>query len=784
MKKKMQILCACGAMVATLTAGGVFAACENNTEFSILTPAENAQNVSTCPEITWTQAESATGYHVEIASDGAYEKVVREGVTEELSYTVGNALSHATQYYLRVTALREETDKTLALGSQSISFKTVAAHNTDAPDYAAARTLYDFESFADSEALREEFPRHVDGNEIGIDLVEGGVNGSKAMQIDYTAGGKGWAGALCKLPSDKKVWSGAKGIRMYVDGDGNGLNVEVRIGKRGYQSWAATFSVNNPEPCYVSIPFAAFDDIGGGDGIWDLAGITRFWLFFTGSSNSKVIIDDITIGSDENYTTDTRDGVGTSLKAPAGVYTDFDNYADDEEMLGSWTFEYMRKNTLADSPFSTGNALEVIPDSGWATARLLLPNYDFTELKSIRFKASAGTYVIQLETSLNGVFEKEGIVVAADGDEAGVNIADLIPRAGTEGEVKLIRQLVIGLIGKTGQTVYIDDVTFSDEELAAPDRTAGMIENFEERTADNISSFATTISATLSLETEHPLSGTKSAKFAAGGGFGFQLNSEYFTKYDFTKTIGFELAFKTNSSGGDFSAEIKIGSYNNLYVLSKPMYNSKDNNVEKIVVMYDAMTLADGSSGALNKANINFLQIWVTQSAADFTLLVDDIKFFTAENYTPEQAMIDDFSTYADDAAVIAAWHPNGCSVALENGAMKVTTANGWNGLQYNLAPGAGTLGGAEDYQNCYAIAFDITASADLNVIVKLQRWDNAKETTVSVKAGETAHVVVYLNQLTGENDWSDMIFNSLTIGCTYYGVTDFTLDNIAFLRG
>ena len=97
------------------------------------------------------------------------------------------------------------------------------------------------------------------------------------------------------------------------------------------------------------------------------------------------------------------------------------------------------------------------------------------------------------------------------------------------------------------------------------------------------------------------------------------------------------------------------------------MYNSKDNNVEKIVVMYDAMTLADGSSGALNKANINFLQIWVTQSAADFTLLVDDIKFFTAENYTPEQAMIDDFSTYADDAAVIAAWHPNGCSVALEN---------------------------------------------------------------------------------------------------------------------
>lgn len=781
MKKKIQAACAVGALFTAILAGTLTACGEES--FEILTPADHAENVTTCPEISWTQAANATSYHVEIASDKEYESVVREGVTSELSYTVGNALSHATQYYLRVTAVREEADKTVALCSQSVTFTTAEAHSTDAPDYTAARTLYDFESFENSEALREEFPRHVDGNEIGVNLIESGVNGSKAMEIVYAAGDRGWAGVLCKLPSDKKVWSGAKGIRMHVQGDGNGLNVEVRIGKRGYQSWAATFSVNNPEPCYVSIPFSAFDDIGGGDGIWDLAGITRFWLFFTGGSNSKIVIDDISIGSDENYTTDTRGEIGTSLNAPAGVFDNFDGYADDEAMGKKWTFEYMSENALADSPYSAGKALRLVPSGGWATARLNLPNYDFTEMGSIRFKASAGTYVVQLETSVGGVFEKENVLVSVDGDEAGVNVADLVPRAGTEGGVKLIRQLVIGFIGKSGATVYIDDVTFSDEEFVPPDHTAGMIENFEEMTADNISTFANVNGGTLALETENPLSGSKSAKFSADGVFDFEVNSAYFTKYNFENTIGFSFAVRLRSSAGNPSLIIQIGSWLNVYTITRPVYSSAQNNIEKIVVMYDAMTLADGSSGALNKAKINYLRVFVTQYDTDFTATIDDLQFFTAENYTPDTVVIDDFSSYADDTALSAAWHPNGCAVALENGAMKVTTESGWNGLQYNFAA-AGGLGSADDYQNCYAISFVVTATVDVNLIVKLQRWANAKETTVAVKGGQTTHVVIYFNELTGENDWSDMIFNSLTLGCTYYGVTDIAIDNIAFLRG
>lgn len=934
MKNKFRLLCASGALAVTLAAGVALTAC--NDGFGIVTPSADAENVSTCPVISWTAEPNATLYHMEIATDGAYKNVVREGTTAGLSYTVGNALSHATQYYLRVNALKEEDDKTVCLNSAESKFKTEAAHSTDAPDYAAARTLYDFESFEGSEALREEFPRHVDGNELGVSLVEGGVNGSKAMQIDYTAGNKGWAGVTCKLPADKKVWSGAKGIRMWVKGDGLGTNIEVRIGKRGYQSWAATFSVNNPDACYVSIPFSAFDDIGGGDGIWDLAGITRFWLFFTGSSNSRVLIDDITIGSDANYTTDNRSEIETSLKAPAGLYDDFNGYADDEAMQKKWMFEFMSESTLAESPYSTGKALKLVPSKGWATARLNLPNYDFTEMGSIRFKASAGTYVIQLETSLLGVFEKENIVVARDGDEAGVNIADLVPRAGTEGGAKLIHQLVIGLSGKTDKTVYIDDVTFSDEtftpkdytpkagvfddfeaygadsdlnavwngdgatlslesagalaggksmkvtaggwcaitldypdvsfdgvkslrfkasagtysvrlvgtnwtsyikdvtvatagdeagvniaELAADngsklsgtvrqlyigftgsasgvlfddftysdeeiietDRTAGKIEDFEEMTADTISTFATVNGATLALETENPLTGTKSAKFSAGGAFDFEVNNAYLAKYDFTKTIGFSLAIKMRASAGDSTVIIQIGSYGNVYTATRTVYGNASNNIQKFVVMYDSMKLADGSSGELNKANINYLRVFITQYATDFTAIIDDLQFFTAENYTPEKVTIDDFSSYADDAALQEAWHAS--NVVLDNGAMKLTTASGWNELQYNFAA-QGSIGSADDFQNCYAIAFDVTASVDINLIVKLQRWDNAREATVAVKGGETTHVVVYFSQLalSGENDWSDMIFNYLTLGLTYYGVTDIAFDNIAFLRG
>lgn len=1089
MKKKYHLLCVSGALAATLTAGIVLTACDDG--FEIVTPSANAEDVSTCPEIVWTAESGATLYHVEIASDGAYENVVREGKTTGISYTVGNALAHATQYHLRVTALKEESDKTVSLNSAETVFKTEAAHDTDAPDYTAARTLYDFESFENSEALREEFPRHVDGNEIGVNLVNGGLNGSKAMEIDYAAGNKGWGGVMCKLPADKKVWSGAKGIRMWVKGDGRGLNIEVRVGKRGYQSWAATFSVNNSDACYVSIPFSAFDDIGGGDGIWDLAGITRFWLFFTGGSDSKAIIDDISIGSDENYTTDTRGEIEASRYAPAGVYDSFDEYRSDEEMEEKWTFESMGQYTLTESPFSTGYALELGPQSAWATARLNLPNYDFTQLQSIRFKASAGTYVIQLETSVGGVFEKEDILVSVSGDEAGVNISDLVPRVGTEGGVKLIRQLVIGVKNKNSMTVYIDDVTFSEEPFAAKDYTpevgvadafeyasdsemekvwsfenmgnytivdspfstgkaleltpnsawatarlsypnvsfkgitsicfkasagtyviqletkeggvfekenivvardgdeagvnladltlragtqgtlasirclvigfngandkirviddltfsdetfapkdyapkAGVFDNFEDYSSDaDLQAVWNGDGTTLSLETAGALAGTKSLK-AVGSGWsaitfnypnvafdgikslrfkasagtysvrlvstawvsykkdvvvavtgdeagvniadlvadngstltgtvqqlyiGFTgsmggtlfddfmysgekweepdytagliedfegltsetvgnlwkpnaladvsvdeeesgnrrlkienknkgqqtitLDGSYFTKYDYTNTIGFRFKFSAANNVPELT--IQFGSYLNVYTISRQIYGA-GNNVAEIVVLYDAMKLADGSAGALDKSKANYLVIYITQwLESGFVAYLDDFEFLTTESYTPETVMIDDFSSYADSDAVSAAWHPNSCTAALDGGAMKVTTTSGWNGLQYNFAV-AGGLGSSDDFQNCYAISFDVTAGTDVSLTVKLQRWSNAKEATVSVKAGEATRVVVYLNRLTGENDWSDMIFNYLTIGWTYYGVTDITFDNIAFLRG
>ena len=347
-------------------------------------------------------------------------------------------------------------------------------------------------------------------------------------------------------------------------------------------------------------------------------------------------------------------------------------------------------------------------------------------------------------------------------------------------DITSIKELWIELTH--GIPVIIDDLTFSDETFTPKDYTAGLIENFEEMTNETAGKFWKP-NALANVSIDEEANGNKRLKIenTAKGQQTITLDASYFSKYDYTKTIGFRFKFSTANNVPEMT--IQFGSYLNVYTISRQIYGAA-NNVKEIVVMYDAMKLADGSSGALDKAKVNYMVIYISQWLdSGFAAYIDDFEFLTAETYTPEKVMVDDFESYADDAALQAAWHAN--NVVLDNGAMKVTTASGWNGLQYNFTA-AGGIGSEDDFQNCYAISFDVTASVDLNLIVKLQRWGNAKETMVSVKGGETTHVVVYFNQLTlsGADDWSDMIFNYLTFGLTYYGVTDITFDNVAFLRG
>lgn len=88
-------------------------------------------------------------------------------------------------------------------------------------------------------------------------------------------------------------------------GSKEGAMFSIKVGKRGYQTWAAKFVIKNPDGVYVTIPYSVMEDQGGGDGLWDLSGMIRMQFTITGS-NSTIYIDDITIGSDEEHSVDTR----------------------------------------------------------------------------------------------------------------------------------------------------------------------------------------------------------------------------------------------------------------------------------------------------------------------------------------------------------------------------------------------------------------------------------------------------------------------------------------------
>ena len=903
-----------------------FAACGENDKpdddttvpegtFTITTPADNAMDVSTTPVISWTAEKNATRYLVEIADNEKGENPAYTKETDGTSVTVANPLEHSKKYYLTVTAMKTDGDKHIALSYKKSGFTTVGEHDTETPDYTKTRTVYDFDDMTDEE-LAASFEMHTAGDPAALSLINRGEG--KALRVGLSKGTNGWAGVTNSLPAEKKVWSGTKGIRMYVQGTA-GVTVEVRFGKRGYQSWNAKFTINNEQPAYVAIPYEAFEDAGGGDGILDLSGITRLWFFFTGNVDGEVIIDDITIGSDELHTTDTRAEIEKSVKATAGVVEDFENYG------GNWVTENATAEIVTTGALGGEKSLAVTPSSSWATVGFTTAPIDFSDITSVTFKASAGVYVMQLISGLN-VVEKQ-FVCAADGDVTGVNLAELEPQnSSMTDDVTRIDYVRIGIKDKNGARVLIDDFTYSTETFVPADHTARMFADFEDgatfddkfgaldtfdkeiKEADGnhylevtstgkfgielknlaVLDFADTTGFTAKITSSAPvkfevafgsygnvyeyfyshyegsfdlvvnysaaslragnsgelnksalnfmqiwvtgtgnmtvtldelrfyndegkpadpeiqnfgllledfeaenyvsrfdlLPGTPTVvkandnsylSLACSGPQGMQIGSKFaLAMRDLGKAKGFALDLTVSQAA---TLEIKLGSWNNYYVATRKIYGN-DNNVTRLVVDFDEMTLADGSSGALNKAAINFVQIWFT-TYNEYTVTVDNIGFYD-ETADFGSKVIDDFSGYADNAALQAKW--NASNLTLDGGKMKMTTASGWNGTQLNLCPGVGTIGGEEDYQNCRAVKIELTSTVDFTLVVKCTRWSNSLEKEIAVSAGENT-VVVYFSTMT-DGGISDMIFNSLTIGVTYYGVTDITFDSVEFLLG
>lgn len=101
---------------------------------SLLTPANNATNVSTTPTFTWNAVAQASSYSIQIATDPAFANIVHSASgLSGTSYTLGAALDGSTLYFWRLRA-----DNACGSGSYSSFFRftTVAAAGDCAPGSA------------------------------------------------------------------------------------------------------------------------------------------------------------------------------------------------------------------------------------------------------------------------------------------------------------------------------------------------------------------------------------------------------------------------------------------------------------------------------------------------------------------------------------------------------------------------------------------------------------------------------------------------------------------------
>lgn len=376
-------------------------------QFEITAPALDSTDEDVNPRISWTQEPNAEEYLVQLSESADFTAVAAEERTERTHTAIGTTLKYSTKYYVRIFAMKEQDGKDIALSYASTAFTTQADHETPVPDNTVTRVIHDFEDFEDDDELQSFFTTHTGGDSLVPTLAEGeGADDSTAMKLTYTPEGRGWSAVQSINPADKKNWSGATGIRLWVSGTKGTL--KVSIGKRGYQRWTAGFSLDAGEAGYVSIPFSAFEDAGGGDGVWDMTGIVRLWFYFNASSAAEVLIDNVTIGSDALHSQDTREqfeqGTVPDYSTPKILY-DFETFADDTALQSEF---YANAGgdplnvTLAEGQGANGTAAMKVEygakSKGWCALQSRLTDIEsnWTGAEGIRFWISGGGNGAQL----------------------------------------------------------------------------------------------------------------------------------------------------------------------------------------------------------------------------------------------------------------------------------------------------------------------------------------------------------------------------------------------------
>ncbi|MBB6331265.1 hypothetical protein HNP24_002215 [Chryseobacterium sediminis] len=87
-------------------------------------PANNAQNVSLSPNITWFPVSGADSYKVSIGTSPGSANVVNQQIVSGNAFSPSVALATATTYYLKVTAVSANVESS---GCSEFMFKTVPA---------------------------------------------------------------------------------------------------------------------------------------------------------------------------------------------------------------------------------------------------------------------------------------------------------------------------------------------------------------------------------------------------------------------------------------------------------------------------------------------------------------------------------------------------------------------------------------------------------------------------------------------------------------------------------
>ena len=284
---------------------------EGSGAISVLTDKNGA--TPTSAYLTWTAVDNAVDYIVQISSDENFTNLVESNVVSSCRYSIATVLNYSTKYFVRIFARSLVEGSSVAICVLKTAFTTASAHNTTAPDYTETRMLFDFEDYT-TESFNDLFSMNAGGDNVTAEIVDGaGVNGSKALKLTGEKGTMGWGAMVCSmLPTGKKVWSGTTGIRLHIRAEeGSVSSFSVKVGKRGYQTWAKSFTVKNETGTYITIPYEVMEDKGGGDGIWDLSVMTFLQFTFVGSGT--LYIDEISVGSTEEYRYDTTADAGKGI---------------------------------------------------------------------------------------------------------------------------------------------------------------------------------------------------------------------------------------------------------------------------------------------------------------------------------------------------------------------------------------------------------------------------------------------------------------------------------------